>query len=135
MNVYEKVTARILELLEAGTIPWRKPWKSSEGPKNLFSKKPYRGINQFLLNCSPYASPYWLTFKQARQKGGLVRKGEKSTVPVTVIMPETVSPSDGLLISTFAASNSAPGCWAGCARPSSGSASRSCSGFSGSGWS
>ncbi|PLX42438.1 MAG: hypothetical protein C0608_02990, partial [Deltaproteobacteria bacterium] len=79
MNVYERVTARIMEILETGTIPWKKPWISSEGAKNLITKKSYRGINQFLLNCSPYGSPYWLTFKQALQKGGKVRKGEKST--------------------------------------------------------
>jgi len=79
MNVYERVTARIMEILETGTIPWKKPWISSEGAKNLITKKPYRGINQFLLNSSPYGSPYWLTFKQALQKGGKVRKGERST--------------------------------------------------------
>ncbi len=79
MNVHEQVTARIMEILEAGTIPWKKPWNSSEGAKNLISKKPYRGINQFLLNCSPYGSPYWLTYRQAADRGGQVRKGEKST--------------------------------------------------------
>ena len=82
MNVYEIITNRIMALLEEGTIPWQKPWKASGGAKNLISKKPYRGINQFLLNCSPYSSPYWLTFNQARQKGGQVRKGEKSTLVV-----------------------------------------------------
>jgi antirestriction protein ArdC len=82
MNVYEHVTDRITELLEQGTIPWRKPWKCSGGPRNLVSKKDYRGINQFLLNCSPYSSPYWLTYKQCSEKGGHVRKGEKSTVVV-----------------------------------------------------
>jgi antirestriction protein ArdC len=79
MNVYEQVTARIMEILESGTVPWKKPWSSSQGLRNLISKKPYRGINSFLLNCSPYSSPYWLTFNQARQKAGQVRKGEKST--------------------------------------------------------
>jgi antirestriction protein ArdC len=82
MNVYEIVTNQIMELLEEGTIPWHKPWKASGGAKNLVSKKPYRGINQFLLNCSPHSSPYWLTFNQTRQKGGQVRKGEKSTLVV-----------------------------------------------------
>src|SRR5210317_505975 len=79
MNVYEQVTARIMELLESGTVPWKKPWRSSEGARNLISKKPYRGINQFLLNCSPYSSPYWMTYRQAADKGGQVIKGEKST--------------------------------------------------------
>ena len=79
MNIYDQVTAKILELLQSGTIPWKKPWISSDGPMNLASKKPYRGINSFLLNCSPYGSPYWLTYRQAAAMGGQVKKGEKSS--------------------------------------------------------
>ncbi len=82
MNVYEIVNKRIIELLDEGTVPWRKPWKSSGGPRNLISKKPYRGINSFILNCSPYESDFYLTFNQAKQKGGSVRKGEKSTLVI-----------------------------------------------------
>lgn len=82
MNMYDVVTNKIIQLLEEGTVPWKKPWKSHEGVKNLVSKKPYRGINQFLLNCAPYSSPYWLTFKQAKNQGGHIRKGEKSTLIV-----------------------------------------------------
>ena len=94
MNVYEQVTARIMEILATGTVPWKKPWRSSDGAKNLISKKPYRGINQFLLNCSPYSSPYWMTFNQARQKGGSVNKGEKSTAVVFWKWINTVSEDD-----------------------------------------
>jgi antirestriction protein ArdC len=82
MNIYEIVTNRIMTFLEEGTIPWKKPWRSTEGPRNLISKKPYRGINQFLLNCSSYSSPYWLTYRQAQEKGGHIRKGEKSSLVV-----------------------------------------------------
>ena len=82
MSVYDIVTDKILSLLEEGTVPWRKPWKSSGGPRNLLSNREYRGINSFLLNCSPYSSPYWLTYRQATQKGGHVRKGEKSMLVV-----------------------------------------------------
>jgi hypothetical protein len=32
MTVYDIVTDKIMELLEQGEIPWRKPWKSSGGP-------------------------------------------------------------------------------------------------------
>lgn len=80
IRVYEVINNRIMELLEQGTIPWRKPW-NAEGnmPKNLISRKDYRGINHFLLSCMPYSSPYWMTFKQVQDKGGHVRKGEKST--------------------------------------------------------
>lgn len=77
-KVYQLVTDKIIEKLEEGCVPWRKTW-SSEAPKNLVSGKEYRGINPFLLDSMGYASPYWLTFKQAKQLGGYVNKGERST--------------------------------------------------------
>ncbi len=45
-------------------------------PQNLVSRKPYRGVNVFMLHAMSYESPYWLTFKQAQAMGGNVRKGE-----------------------------------------------------------
>lgn len=79
-DVYDRITTRICDLLEAGTVPWHKAWFcESSMPRNLISGKKYRGINSFLLGCSDYASPHWLTFKQAKALGGNVRKGEKST--------------------------------------------------------
>ena len=81
MNIqsYERITERIVTLLEQGTVPWHKPWKVNTGlPRNLISKKPYRGINVFLLMAMSYESPHWLTFRQAIQLGGNVKKGEKA---------------------------------------------------------
>jgi antirestriction protein ArdC len=81
MNIqsYERITERIVALLEQGTVPWHKPWTVKTGlPRNLISKKPYRGINAFLLMAMSYESPHWLTFRQAIQLGGNVKKGEKS---------------------------------------------------------
>src|SRR5258708_31337929 len=78
-SVYEIVTARILEQLEQGVVPWHKPWRT-EIPCNLVSGKPYRGINVFLLGMQAKESKYWLTFKQANQLGGHVRAGEKASV-------------------------------------------------------
>ena len=79
MNTYDRITDRIIDLLNQGTVPWHKPWKASTGlPRNLISKKPYRGINVFLLMSMSYESPHWLTFRQALQLGGSVKKGEKS---------------------------------------------------------
>ena len=76
---YERITERIVSLLEQGTVPWHKPWTVKTGlPRNLISKKPYRGINVFLLMAMSYESPHWLTFRQAIQLGGNVKKGEKS---------------------------------------------------------
>jgi antirestriction protein ArdC len=76
MNTYEIVTERIINLLECGVIPWRRPWASTRLPRNLVSKTIYRGVNSFLLVATKYVSPYWLTLKQANQLGGSVRKGE-----------------------------------------------------------
>ena len=47
-SVYEIITSQILAELERGQVPWRKPWRILP-PANLITKKPYRGINVFLL--------------------------------------------------------------------------------------
>ena len=72
---YEKITNRILELLDKGTVPWHRPWM---GCRNLASGKDYRGINPFVLGCQAFASPFWLTYRQAQERGGNVRKGERA---------------------------------------------------------
>jgi antirestriction protein ArdC len=78
-NVYDRITERVIELLMQGTIPWHKPWNVKRGfPRNLVSKKPYRGINVFLLHAMHYESPFWLTYHQAQQLGANIRKGEKA---------------------------------------------------------
>jgi antirestriction protein ArdC len=77
-SVYAIITNQILAELEKGEVPWRKPWHTLP-PANLISKKPYRGINVFLLAFAGYGSQYWLTFNQAKQLGGNVRKGEHGT--------------------------------------------------------
>lgn len=82
-TIYETITAKIIEQLEKGVVPWRKPWKAdTQGnifPKNFITKKAYRGCNTFLLGCQGYDSNYWLTFNQCKAQGGNVKKGEKST--------------------------------------------------------
>lgn len=78
-DVYAIITDRIISELQQGNIPWEKPWNSpEESPKNLISKKDYRGINSLLLAMQGYTSAYWLTYKQASDLGGHVKKGEKS---------------------------------------------------------
>ena len=76
-DVYQIITDRIIALLEKGVVPWQKPWQGGEQmPRNLISGREYRGVNVFLLHAMSYQSPYWLTFKQASELGGHVRKGE-----------------------------------------------------------
>ena len=83
-SIYQTVTDRIVSSLKAGVIPWEKPWKTPRFaggpfPRNFFTGKPYRGINVMLLWSSDYSSPFWLTFKQAQELKGNVRKGERGT--------------------------------------------------------
>jgi len=81
-STYELVTERVATAMEQGTAPWRKPWAGGRLPSNLVSKKPYRGINAWLTRMSPYASPWWVTFNQAKALGGTVKKGEKGTLVI-----------------------------------------------------
>ncbi|MEF3695538.1 ArdC family protein [Desulfolutivibrio sp.] len=82
LPIYELVTARIVDMLEAGVVPWRKPWNDGVAtafPMNMVSKREYRGINIFLLMAMGRSSRFWLSFKQAKERGGHVRKGERGT--------------------------------------------------------
>lgn len=78
-NVYQAVTDRIIEQLKQGDVPWHKPWTGiASGAFNRVSKKPYSLLNQMLLkHDGEYA-----TFKQWKDLGGQVKKGEKSEIVV-----------------------------------------------------
>jgi antirestriction protein ArdC len=79
-DLYSAVTARILAELEAGAAPWVKPWSAMPGqgvPCNAATNRPYSGCNVVLLwMVQGYRTPRYLTFKQALELGGNVRKGE-----------------------------------------------------------
>ena len=79
MNVYEVLTEKVIQSLESGEVPWRKPW-SSALPCNLLSQKPYRGFNVFMLATQGYESKYWLTLNQANKLGGKIKGGSKSSL-------------------------------------------------------
>ena len=71
-NIYEMVTARIIEQLEQGIIPWHKPWTGTSGAWSRSTGKPYSLLNQWLMPQGEYA-----TFNQIKKEGGKVKKGEK----------------------------------------------------------
>jgi antirestriction protein ArdC len=84
-TVYEIVSEKLAQELENGNVPWQRGWRTQHGgrrPSNLISKQPYRGINVLLTGLAPYASPWWVTYKQAQSLGGSVRKGEKGTMVI-----------------------------------------------------
>ena len=78
MNTYEMITNKIIEKMMTGQVPWRKPWKF-QPPRNLVSKRPYRGINLLLLTSNEFESPYYVTFHQAKQLGGSIKNQKRRT--------------------------------------------------------
>jgi len=90
-NLQAEITQRILTHLRNGVAPWRRPWSGAASgamPRNAISGRGYSGCNVPLLWCAAqergFESPKWLTFKQALEAGGNVRKGEKGNMVVYV---------------------------------------------------
>lgn len=81
-SVYDIVTEKIISGLEKGQIPWQRKWTGGGFPKNFFSDRNYRGINQLLLALNSFDSPYYLTFNQVKKLGGQVKKGSRSELVV-----------------------------------------------------
>lgn len=81
IDVYERITNLIIEKLEQGIIPWHQPWNVKGMPSNYLTKRPYHGINLWVLLAYGHELPYYLTFKQAESLGGKVKKGAKA-IPV-----------------------------------------------------
>ena len=82
LDVYQMVTDRIVGLLEAGTVPWQKPWTESGLPMNVISKRPYRGINLWLLLSLNYERNLFLTWDQLKKIGGSVLQGQHGHIVV-----------------------------------------------------
>ena len=84
-DLYAEVSAKIIAELERGAAPWVKAWSVTPGqntPQNAVSNRPYSGCNVILLWLARnrgWATPRFLTFKQALDAGGHVRKGEHGT--------------------------------------------------------
>ncbi len=86
-DIHQVITDRILEAMEQARSTAKRLWDSQPSlPLNLTTGKPYQGINTLILWAaglrSGYTSPYWLTYKQASDRGGQVRKGEASELCV-----------------------------------------------------
>ncbi len=74
-DVKAQINERIIKALSEGKIPWLKPW-AENGPRNLFSGRSYTGLNRFILGLTPYALPFWATYRQYIAAGLQVQKGE-----------------------------------------------------------
>jgi antirestriction protein ArdC len=90
-DVYQSITDQIIEELERGVRPWLKPWNAGHMAGRVLlplrhNGVGYRGVNILSLWMAAlakgYRSPIWMTFKQALDLGGAVRKGEKGSLTV-----------------------------------------------------
>src|SRR5688572_11701223 len=90
-DVYTRVTDKIIADLEQGVRPWMKPWSGDNAAGKIVLPlrhcgTPYRGINVLLLwgeaMDKGYASAKWMTYRQAVELGGHVRKGEHGSLVV-----------------------------------------------------
>jgi antirestriction protein ArdC len=91
LDVYTRVTNKIVADLERGNLTWLQPWQAGHqaGPVSRPLRaggKAYRGVNVVMLWAAAiekgYSCPLWLTYKQASELGGQVRKGEKGSLVV-----------------------------------------------------
>lgn len=90
-DIYTSVTDSIIAALEKGVRPWMQPWSAEHAAGKIarplrHNLEPYRGINVLMLWGEAmekgFSAPIWMTFKQAKELGGNVRKGEKGSVVV-----------------------------------------------------
>ncbi len=98
---YQEVTDQIIEALEGGVLPWRRPWNPDLAgvdamPRNATTQRRYHGINILMLALSPFAwnsgDNRWCSYKQAAERGWQVRKGERGT---TVFFFKKLERKDG----------------------------------------
>lgn len=91
VDVYTRITEKIVADLEKGVRPWMRPWRSGHAAGRVtrplrHNGLPYSGVNVLLLWSEAvargFAAPIWMTFKQAVELGGTVRKGETGTTVV-----------------------------------------------------
>jgi antirestriction protein ArdC len=105
-DVYQEVTDAIVSRIEAGQLPpWLQPWKAGHAAGPVcrplrHNGKPYQGVNVLVLwiaaETAGHVSPYWLTYNQARELGGHVRKGERGTqVVFASTFKKTETAADG----------------------------------------
>ena len=90
-DVYTRITERIVRDLEQGVRPWVKPWNAEHATDKImrplrYNGLPYSGINVLMLWSEAaeqgFASPTWMTYRQAQELGAQVRKGEKGSLVV-----------------------------------------------------
>lgn len=84
-SAFKKINKQILELIKAGNLVYRKPWRDgykikgvTYGPQNYVSQNPYSGYNAWLISfmnaTSGERNEHFLTAKQVKDRGGKLKK-------------------------------------------------------------
>ncbi|MDE2361127.1 MAG: DUF1738 domain-containing protein [Hyphomicrobiales bacterium] len=90
-DIYTRITEKIVADLEKGVRPWMQPWSAANATGRVtrplrHNGQPYSGMNVLLLwteaMARGFASPIWMTFRQALELGGHIRKGEAGSLVV-----------------------------------------------------
>lgn len=81
-DLYQEVTNRIMRMIEAGVAPWRRTWNTYGLARNYATRHIYTGINLILLNNTRHPIPYFMTFRQAKDRGGHIKKGAKAEMAI-----------------------------------------------------
>ena len=100
-DIYSRITDQIVAALEQGVKPWTRPWNAAHAAGHVskplrFNGEAYSGINVLTLWASAmerdFAAPIWMTFRQAKELGAHIRKGEKGAPVVyanSIVKTET----------------------------------------------
>lgn len=93
-DIYEQITAKIIDMIDKGEIAWQKPWVASFACKSGATRNPYSLLNQLLLGARP---GYYFTFHQVKERGGYVRKGAKAA---SIYFYKTLSVDSNIVVSS-----------------------------------
>lgn len=86
-EISQKVTDMVVQAIKDGKqLPWNKPWTDNNifsMPYSVTSNKPYKGSNIVALWVASMVNDWsdnrWITFNEAKKRGGTVKKGSKGT--------------------------------------------------------
>ncbi|HLY68173.1 MAG TPA: zincin-like metallopeptidase domain-containing protein [Puia sp.] len=85
-DTYKRITGFVIEFLEKGEVIWRKGWNEFGLPQNIASGYQYKGWNSFLLNFITmhygFRTPYFITYRQAMDAGGTIRRGQNGFIVI-----------------------------------------------------
>ena len=100
--IYEEITRQIVDALQAGFVPWVRPWDA--WPLRANGQR-FTGTNSLILGLTAdklrYRSRYWLTVAQGKRLGARVLDGQEGTRvlrPLVAPLPSwAMDPSVGVL--------------------------------------